>query len=812
MLDQSPLDPQKDYKNRLVNFSNEFDLGLFLYIFKKSMVWLVVGLFLSAGLAFVYLRYSPEIYEARSVVQITESDNSSRVINMDLSTEENGVEAKMEQMRSKLLISRTIQQLPLRVSYFAEGQVLSNEHYQYSPYKIELLELMSPDVQDSKIQIVFTSPSLFELEYNGQKFSNLSVNKEIQTPDFKIKAVVENWEELVASMNEYTLNFRINSLNALVNRFYQNLEVRILNKTAKTVELSFRDNNPFIARDFVRAHANEFISFDLEKRKKSDESVLDYLNEQIDTVFVRLKESETDLNSYKQRNKINDLDVVSDHYFDRMSTFENDLVNIDMEQGLLEEVKKLTKKNTTEIEVYNLLPLIAGSRYEAALSKQLDKLYILLSDKEEALYSVTPASDQIKSLDYQISVQKELILQSIEALKNQLVARKQNLSGKLNLAEGAYYTIPAKELEFARLQRLFQINEKYYTLLLEKAIEYQISKEGFVSNNQILEEARVPASPLYPKRKMVWVTFLLAGLLLGLIVITIRYLLHNKITSLHEVNKVANASISTLGVIPRMKEEIPNSMVLVHKNPRSLLSESFRSIRTNLQFINNSEGPKLITITSTIAGEGKTFVALNLAGIIAYSGKRVIVCDLDMRKPKIHKGFQVDNTEGMSTLLIGRSTLDNSIRKSELENLHFITAGPIPPNPSELIIGSPMQQLLSELKKLYDVIILDTPPVGLVTDGVLLMKQADYPLYVFRADYSKKQFIHVADRLINENHIQLSVVLNAVDVERNKYTDRYSYGYGYGYGYGYSNTGYFESTNQPVPFWKRFFLRRKNEN
>jgi tyrosine-protein kinase Etk/Wzc len=808
MLDQSSLDPQKDYKSRLVNFSNEFDLGLFLYIFKRSLAWLLAGIVVSALLAFLYLRYSQVVYEARSVVQITESDNSTRVINMDVSSEENGVEAKMEQMRSKLLISRTIQQLPLRVSYFAEGQVLSNEHYQYSPYKIELIELISPDVQDSKIQIVFTSPGQYELEYGGNKYSNLMVNQEVQTPDFKIKTIVENWEELVASMSDYALYFRINSMNALVNRFYQNLEVRILNKTAKTVELSFRDNNPFIARDFVRAHANEFIAFDLEKRKKSDQSVLDYLNEQIDTVFVRLKESESDLNSYKQRNKINDLEVVSEHYFDRMSSFENDLVNIDMEQGLLEEVKKLTKKNTTEIEVYNLLPLIAGSRYEAALSKQLDKLYILLSDKEEALYSVTPASDQIKSLDYQIGVQKELILQSIDALKGQLMARKQNLSGKLNQAEGDYYTIPAKELEFARLRRLFQINEKYYTLLLEKAIEYQISKEGFVSNNQILEEARVPSAPLYPKRQMVWVTFLLAGLLLGLIVITIRYLLHNKITSLHEVNKVANASISTLGVIPRMKEDIPNSMVLVHKNPRSLLSESFRSIRTNLQFIKNTEGPKLITITSTIAGEGKTFVALNLAGIIAYSGKRVIVCDLDMRKPKIHKGFQTENQEGMSTLLIGRSSLDKTIRKSELENLDFITAGPIPPNPSELIIGEPMQHLLEELKKKYDVIILDTPPVGLVTDGILLMKQADYPLYVFRADYSKKQFIQVADRLINENEIQLSVVLNAVDMDRNKYSDRYSYGYGYGYGYGYSAAGYFEGQTKPIPFWKTIFSRK----
>ncbi|MEN9347501.1 MAG: hypothetical protein RLZZ77_1012 [Bacteroidota bacterium] len=807
MIDQSSLEPGNDYKSRITNFSNEFDLGLFLYILRRSIVWLTLGMVLTIAAAYLYLRYSPVVYESRSVIQLTENDNSSRILNLDNQIEESDVEAKVEQLRSKLLISRTIQQLPLRVSYFAEGQVLSNEHYQYSPYKVELLELVNPEVQDSKIRIDFIDQNAFSIEYAGKKYENLKVNEEVQTPDFKVKVSIENWEEVVQAKEEYGLFFRINSLNALVNRFYQNLEVRILNNTARTIEIALKDNNPYIARDFARAHSNEFINFDLEKRRKSDESVLTYLNEQIDTVFVRLKESENSLNTYKKTNKINNLEVVSGMYFDRMYNFENDIVNIDIEEHLLDEVEKLTKKNTTEIEVYNLIPLIAGSRYEMALGKQLDKLYILLSDKEEALFNVTPASDRIKSLEYQIEVQKKMILQSIAALKNQLESKKQNLNGKLQAASGAYYNIPEKELEFARLQRLFSINEKYYTLLLEKSIEYQISKEGFVSNNQILEEARVPLSPIYPKRRLVWITFVLTGLILGLVIISVRYLLHNSITSLHEVNKLSNASVSTLGVIPKYKEEIPNSMLLVDKNPRSLMAEAFRSIRTSLQFIDNSEGPKVGAITSTVPGEGKTFVALNLAGIVAYSGKRVIVCDLDMRKPKIHKGFGVANNEGMSTLLIGKASLQDTIHKSQQENLDYITAGPIPPNPSELIIGARMTQLLEELKKMYDVIILDTPPVGLVTDGILLLKQVDYPIYVFRADYSKKHFVHVADRLINENQIPLSVVLNGVDLDRNKYNDRYSYGYGYGYGYTYG--GYYDVQAKNGSWWSRLFSFRK---
>jgi capsular exopolysaccharide synthesis family protein len=249
-------------------------------------------------------------------------------------------------------------------------------------------------------------------------------------------------------------------------------------------------------------------------------------------------------------------------------------------------------------------------------------------------------------------------------------------------------------------------------------------------------------------------------------------------------------------MVPKYKKEVPVSQLLVDKNPKSLIAESFRSVRTNLQFVDNTPGPKIIAVTSTISGEGKTFVAINLAGIISFSGKKVIVLDLDMRKPKIHLGFGVENTRGMSTLLIAKDTLEECIQKSTLEDLHFITAGPIPPNPSELIISPRMNEIIEELKRRYDVILIDNPPVGLVTDGIAMIQRADYPIYIFRADYSKKIFVQNVDRLINENKItRMSTILNGVDIERNKYG--YNYGYGYGYGYGYTQGygagyGYYE--------------------
>ena len=290
------------------------------------------------------------------------------------------------------------------------------------------------------------------------------------------------------------------------------------------------------------------------------------------------------------------------------------------------------------------------------------------------------------------------------------------------------------------------------------------------------------------------------GFLISFIIIITRYLLYNEINSLEEIGQYTEASL--LGIVPKYKREIPVSQLLVDKNPKSVISEAFRSIRTNLQFISNEDEPKILAVTSTISGEGKTFNAINLAGVVAFSGKKVIILDLDMRKPKIHIGFNVENERGMSTLLIGKDTVDNCIIHSSLANLDFITAGPIPPNPAELIINPKMNQLLDYLKTKYDIIIADLPPVGIVSDGVPILQIADYPLYILRANYSKKMFIAQLNKLMNENKIKnMSVILNGVEMSRLKYGYGYGYSYGYGYGYGYSyGYGYYEEDDEPVGF------------
>jgi capsular exopolysaccharide synthesis family protein len=297
--------------------------------------------------------------------------------------------------------------------------------------------------------------------------------------------------------------------------------------------------------------------------------------------------------------------------------------------------------------------------------------------------------------------------------------------------ESEFLKLPSKEAQLSRLKRIYDINEKFYSQLLEKKAEFSITKAGIVSNNIILEYAVPQLAPISPNRKIIIAASALVAFLIGFIIVFVKYLFYNEITSLDEINQYTDAAL--LGIIPKYKKEIPVSQLLIDKNPKSAISESFRSVRTNLQFISNEPGSKVVAITSTISGEGKTFVAINLAGVLAFSDKKVIIIDLDMRKPKIHLGFNFENLRGMSTILIGKDAFENCINKSSLKNLDFITAGPIPPNPSELILSPLMYQLIEQLKQQYDMIIIDTPPVGIVTDGVEIISKADYPIYIVAA-------------------------------------------------------------------------------
>lgn len=349
------------------------------------------------------------------------------------------------------------------------------------------------------------------------------------------------------------------------------------------------------------------------------------------------------------------------------------------------------------------------------------------------------------------------------------------------------------ETELTKLKRIHDVHQNFYNQLVERRAEYLISKAGYVTNNLILQKSTTPTQPISPIASYVIIVTVITCLLLISFITLISYVLYNQITSINDITKYTNAPIS--GVIPISNSSDKIHRFVVENKPDSVITEAFRTLRSNLAFLHpNKDQSKIIAVTSTISGEGKTFISINLGGVLALSGKKVVLLDLDLRKPKVHLSFNAHNHAGMSTILIGKDNYEDCIIKTDFETFDIIPSGPTPPNPAELANSQAFDNLLEKLKTVYDVIIIDTPPIGIVSDAIFSFQRADLPIYVSRANYSKRVFINNINYLFEQNTIHnLSVVLNGVSIVSSRYGYGYSghgygysgYGYGYGFGYGY---------------------------
>jgi tyrosine-protein kinase Etk/Wzc len=772
-------------KTAIPALNSEFDLRLLLLIARRSLLWVLLLLAMALGIAFVYLRYTPQVYETGTIIKLGQQDQGNKILNIgkDFFEENtNMIAGAIELIRSDIILQRAVSRLPLRVSYYAKGRVMSNELYRKSPFTVEVA-LSDSSAVGVPIFAEFSN-ELVQLFVNKTPICTRSlVNRWIITPYGSFRVVVHDMltiGEQQKTINQPGFYFVVNNAYTLAGQVKARLNVALLNEQAQTILIQVQDNNALKASDLTNAIAEEFNRYDLERKGEGAQQTLAFIEEQLQIVSEQLRSSEILLETFKRTNKIMSPETDTRELAVKYSDMESERLKLEVESDLLDKLLQNISENR---DLSNLLPVLSD-RHNSILASILSSIQRLEDEKEQMLLQATPQSSTVKFINSKIESKKKQLVQTVQALKKNLSDRQQEIRGSMKEYEDLLSRFPVKESEYNRIERLFTIREKFYSSLLEKKAEFQIVKAGLVSENVTLQKAVTPDVPISPRKTIIYVFAIFVALVIGLLIIIVRYLLHNEIVSVEDIRPYTNAPI--LGVVPRYKEAVPVSELIVNRNPKSLITEAFRSIRTNLQFISNSPGIKLIGITSTISGEGKTFVAINLGGVISFSGRKVIILDLDMRKPKIHLGFGVENSKGLSTILIGKDTAESCIHKSELENLDFITAGPIPPNPSELIISGRMDALLEELKKTYEVIIIDTPPVGIVTDGISIMQKADYPIYIMRSSYSKKYLIQNVNKLIDENHIRnLSVILNSLDREQTRYGYGYGYGYGDGYGYGY---------------------------
>ncbi len=782
-------------KNKIPFLNQRFDPHTFFTILRKNL-WIIILIFIiSISSGFAYFRYTRPVYKSSTVIQIKNENKTNQILGINSGIMETDLAQAIELLRSNEFLKNVINVLPVDVSYFRQGTFLSTELYTSCPFEVKY-RINNPIVYDQKISMRFTEYKCqLSFEIAGQKYEYLITPEEwTSVLGMEIMIHFPSKKDLEVELNnaDSEYYFIINNQKTLLNGITSRLEIQILNETAGTILITYRDYNARKAADIANTIAEKFIEYDENKKKESANNILKYIDQQMEHVFSQLTNTEQELHDFRVRNNIVDIDErillsKTNLYSSKISELETKLLNIDFEIMTLEKIKTEIENNP-DIKTFELLAMLAGQRSEAFISSMLNSLQELINRREVLLFDVTTNNHRIKVLDEQIASRKATIADFTNSSIQRLRSEKKELAQRIkelemnSLDQNTY-----DEIEYARLLRLYTINENFYTQLIKTKAETMISQAGYVSNNIILEKAAIPVFPDYPVLNRVIFMSIIIALLVSLLFVVVRYLLFNKILTTLDISEFSD--IPVIGGIPMAKVEMQVSQVVVHQRPKSMMAEAFRNIRTNLEFYPPKDKCRVITISSTIAGEGKTFVGLNIGAIYAMSDKKVLIMDFDLRKPRLHKCFNVDNNKGVSTIILGKHKLEECINKSELDNLDYVTSGPLPPNPAEFILSKNVREFIDSVKKMYDILIIDTPPIGIVTDALITYGYADNPIYVMRAGVSPKSFIENVNSFAESSKLNnLSIVLNGII----RSPGRYGYGYktGYGYQYGYSTYGY----------------------
>lgn len=745
------------------------DIDKAITVIRKSLIWIIAILAITNISAYLFIRWTKPLYESYSELKLDVETNATElgITTLGENKNLNIISGEIELLKSKLFFNKVIDNFDLDVFYFTKGKVLDDEKYRTSPFRVEY-KLLTSKLVDRQINIEILDNTSFKISLDVEnkndqthKFGQLIKTNDIELIIFSTPNIITN--------NEPYHYFILNSRDALIKYLESNLSIVPLNLNANTIKISFTDHNAAKSRDLVNAIDSLYLDYSQEEKNLENKQKINWLNSELKNIETQLEGFEDYFENFTIENRTNDLDK------DLANTIK--YINaIDSQRFELSKKIKLSKKLLTTLNEQDKDLIITTSNLPPSIQETIEKLIKLNSEYENLKLSYTESTFALTRREKELKNLKSNIINDISTLIDRYESEAINLEKQKTILQKNFVQLPGKSTEFNKNQRFFELYEEFYLSLMQSKAEYQIAQAGTTTQFKILSNATMPHSPISPDKLIIHGIGMVSGLVFCFFFIGIRYLLHNNISTPQELERLTSAPI--LGYIPEEIDKMETSVLMADLKPKSAVSESLRSIRTNIDFMVSKSAQRVISVTSTIGGEGKTFTSVNLGAIIAMSKKKVILVDLDMRKPRVHLSFGHENpSKGVSTLLIGKNTMDECIVKTRIENLDYINAGPTPPNPSELMLNGEFDDFLDQLKRRYDLIILDTPPVGLVTDGILAMKKADLAIYVVRANYSKRDFLKTLDRLMVVNQFKnIAVILNALPSQRSN-----NYGYGYGY-------------------------------
>lgn len=764
--------------------------------------WFIACILLWVAGAWLYLRYTAPVYNISASVIIKDNDKNSKASNGMADLEDLGFyssisnfDNEVEILKSRTLIKKVIEELDLYINYTAKSSFHDIELYKSSPVKVwitpeEAQKLPTPArlyltlQPGNKLNVKLR---IGEEEYNKQ-FDKLPALLTTPSGTFsftpKDSTTAQSTQEIMAT---------VSSPHSVANAYRGALSIEPTSKSTTIAQISVKSTHTQRGMDFINKLVEVYNRDANDDKNEVATKTAEFIDERIKIINGELGTTEQELETFKRDAGLTDLKSDAQLALSENSEYEKKRAENSTQLRL---VQFLAGYANNPDHAYEVLPVNVGLT-DTGLTELINRYNEMLLERKRLLRSSQENNPVVVNLDASIRAMRSNVLTTINSVQRGLAITQADLERQAGKYAGRITNAPGQERQLVSISRQQEIKAGLYLMLLQKREENAITLASTANNARMVDEALADAIPVSPKGKMIYLVALILGIALPVVVIYIIELFKYKIEGRADVEKIT--SLPIVGDVPLSEDKGKEESIVVHENQNDLMAETFRNVRTNVLYMMRSN-EQVILVTSTTTGEGKTFIASNLAVSLALLGKKIVIVGLDIRKPGLNKAFQL--SQGISQFLANPEHTDlmSLVQVSRINsNLSILPGGPIPPNPTELVARESLPQAIDILKKHFDYIILDTAPIGMVTDTLLISRVANASIYVCRADYTHKADYTLINELSEQKKLpNLCTLINGLDMKKKKYGYYYGYGkygkyygygkkYGYGYGYGTEN-------------------------
>ena len=767
--------------------------------------WFVACILLCMAGAWLYLRYTPPVYNISASVIIKDNDKNSKASSGMADLEDlgfyssiNNFDNEVEILQSRTLIKKVVEELDLYISYAAKSSFHDIELYKSSPVKVwitpeEAQKLPAPAYINltlqpgNKLNVKIT---IGEQEYSKQ-FDKLPALLTTPSGTFSFTPA-----DSTIAKSEQKIMATVSSPRSVAGSYRGALSIEPTSKSTTIAQISVKSTHTQRGMDFINKLVEIYNRDANDDKNEVATKTAEFIDERINIINGELGTTEQELETFKRDAGLTDLKSDAQLALSENSEYEKKRAENSTQLRL---VQFLASYANNPDHAYEVLPVNVGLT-DTGLTELINRYNEMLLERKRLLRSSQENNPVVVNLDASIRAMRSNVLTTINSVQRGLAITQADLERQAGKYAGRITNAPGQERQLVSISRQQEIKAGLYLMLLQKREENAITLASTANNARIVDEALADAIPVSPKGKMIYLVALILGVALPVAVIYIIELFKYKIEGRADVEKIT--SLPIVGDVPFSENKSSEGAIVVHENQNDLMAETFRNVRTNVLYMMKSN-EKVILVTSTTTGEGKTFIASNLAVSLALLGKKIVIVGLDIRKPSLNKAFNLSHREqGISQFLANPEHTDlmSLVQVSRINaNLSILPGGPIPPNPTELVARESLSQAIDILKKHFDYIILDTAPIGMVTDTLLISRVANASIYVCRADYTHKADYTLINELGEQKKLpNLCTIINGLDMKKKKYGYYYGYGkygkyygygkkYGYGYGYGAEN-------------------------